>query len=387
LGLAANTYLRAQTPPVNDHFTNATLLTGNSVAFSGTLSNATFEPGEPYFQTGGDASVWWKWAPSVSTTVTIQIWPDSPIPTGAGAFAWLEIRPTSISQQVQTPLGSPAGRYVTQFLPMPTNWYYYIRVGGTWRGSFHAQLTASPQPVILQHPQDCTVSPYASAAFAALATGIPAPNYQWKFNGAPISGETAPLLLVYQVSTNAAGRYSVVVSNSVGVTESDMALLTVTPTNPFPKATMLGPTNGSSVFYLISGEPGRFYRSQITDDLSDWSRAWWGTSYAQATNVQSLFSTYLLNSQRQFVAVSLDTDNDACIAQLKAFHFAVAFYTLESGMPPSSVYGFDDLSRYFKSGTVPQCPGNGSYFLGATVLNDTVCSLDIFYQHRGHHWP
>jgi hypothetical protein len=56
-----------QTPPANDNFTNAILLSGYQVTFSGTLTNSTAEAGEPaieYNFYSSPRSVWWKWAPA-----------------------------------------------------------------------------------------------------------------------------------------------------------------------------------------------------------------------------------------------------------------------------------------------------------------------------------
>src|SRR3954467_13034281 len=63
--------------PPNDHFTNATPLYGNSVIFSGTLANATFEPGEPTRMCGlfdlALGSVWGLWAATNSTDVVVDV--------------------------------------------------------------------------------------------------------------------------------------------------------------------------------------------------------------------------------------------------------------------------------------------------------------------------
>jgi hypothetical protein len=76
--------------PVNDDFTNRTVLSGSSVTFTGTLESATLESGEPAAQNpfgtlgiwpykygGGvdQASVWWSWTASTSGPVTVDF-PD-----------------------------------------------------------------------------------------------------------------------------------------------------------------------------------------------------------------------------------------------------------------------------------------------------------------------
>jgi Ig-like domain-containing protein len=396
----ASTLLRAQTPPPNDNFTNAILLTGTNVSFVGTLSNATFETGEPPFLPSQNPlpSVWWKWAPSGAGPVTLQITPDSPFP--AGVAVWLEIllnaqpNPTyppfpELSQIALTRIYGWGG-FMTASLPNETN--YYFRVSGNWQGSFSAQFITLGQPTFVQQPEDCTVFTYETAMFSALATGLPAPHYQWRFNGVPLAGETAPILLLYNVTSNQVGQYSVTASNSAGVVSSAPAWLSVTETNPLPTVTMLGPTNGSRVFFIVKGQPGRYYKSITTADLRDWTYGGFPIyGYGPATNVNSLFSTFLLNAQQQFVSVSLDSGNDGCIGQLKAFHSALRFYVMENQLAPGSSYMMQDLDCYFKSGTAPNCPGGGAYVQGGATTNDPSCTrgwvVNSYIGTFGHHWP
>jgi len=156
--LAGATTAKAQTPPPNDNFTNAILLTGNQVGFSGTLASATLETFEPYVYYGFTRSVWWKWVPSALGPVVLQVTPNNP--SGGRIDAKLEVfRGTDLFHLEflnETTLDVPAGRFLMQSLYVPTNAYYYFRVSGNWQGSFDAQLAASAQPTILQHPESCT---------------------------------------------------------------------------------------------------------------------------------------------------------------------------------------------------------------------------------------
>ena len=297
---AAVTTARAQTPPPNDNFTNAILLSGNQVSFSGTLSNATLENWETFpitYPYEGLRSVWWKWTPVSPGPVLLQITPDNPgggrVDAGLQIYRGADVYlpyPNYLEYINRTTLDIPAGRFAIQSLYVPTNGFYFFRISGNWQGTFNVQLTASPQPVILHQPGDQTASPYGSAMFSALATGIPAPVYQWLFNGTPLPGQTASILLLHDLQTNATGRYSVIASNTGGSTESASAWLTVRATNPVPRVTMLGPTNGSRVYFLVEGEPGRYYRFLTTDDVNDWSYASPPpiSAYGQATNVKTL---------------------------------------------------------------------------------------------------
>src|SRR6266576_2234378 len=63
-----------QAPP-NDNFANAIVLRGNSTIFTGSLTNATFEPGESANLCGvpvEGASVWWSWTATNSSVVVIE---------------------------------------------------------------------------------------------------------------------------------------------------------------------------------------------------------------------------------------------------------------------------------------------------------------------------
>jgi hypothetical protein len=382
-----------QTPPANDNFTNAILLTGKQVSFSGILSNATIEGGESHLDFGATGSVWWKWVPASNGPVVLQVTPNNQ--SGGRIDARVDLFRGNTLSNLDflggTTLDIPAGRFLVQSLYVPTNSYYYFRISGKWQGSFNAQLTASTGPTIVQQPQDSTTSPYAAATFSALAAGIPRPAYQWMFNGTPLPGQTGAVLLLYNIQTNVAGGYSVIASNSGGTVQSATAWLTVRATNPVPVVTMLGPTNGSRVFFLVRGEPGRHYKSETTYDLNDWNLggppiAWWG----QATNVFTVFSTYLLSMDAQFVAVSLDTPTDGCIAQLQAMDSALNFYAVENGLGSLSTYTLQNLAPYFPGGVIPACPGHGTYAPGATVTNGVDCSLGNAYggpYDGGHHWP
>jgi hypothetical protein len=91
-----------------------------------------------------------------------------------------------------------------------------------------------PDPVpipasITTQPQGQNVNQYSNAVFTVVATGSPPPTYQWRFNGAPISGATGSSYTRTNVQPSDAGSYLVVVSNSTATVTSTNAILTVTP--------------------------------------------------------------------------------------------------------------------------------------------------------------
>ena len=67
----------------------------------------------------------------------------------------------------------------------------------------------------------------SNVTFTAIASGLPAPNYQWQFNGQNIASQTAASLSLTNVQFANAGGYSVIVTNAYGSVTSAVAQLTV----------------------------------------------------------------------------------------------------------------------------------------------------------------
>jgi Immunoglobulin domain/Lamin Tail Domain len=87
--------------------------------------------------------------------------------------------------------------------------------------SANAVLTVNPAPTppaILSMPTDIVAYVGQSVALTVQAQGNPAPTYQWKFNGSPLSSQTTNQLFLGGLQTTDSGAYSVTVSNLVGST-------------------------------------------------------------------------------------------------------------------------------------------------------------------------
>ncbi len=85
----------------------------------------------------------------------------------------------------------------------------------------------SSPPLITAQPQSQAVNADDPAVFAVTATGVPAPAYQWKFNGTNLLNETNATLTLNSVTVNQTGIYFVSLTNLVGTTNSQPAALTV----------------------------------------------------------------------------------------------------------------------------------------------------------------
>ena len=93
-----------------------------------------------------------------------------------------------------------------------------------------ARLTVSATataPVITRQPGNVVALAGRSATFTVVATGAPAPMYQWSQGSAPISGATGSTLSLASVTTADIGNYAVIVTNSAGTVTSSAATLAV----------------------------------------------------------------------------------------------------------------------------------------------------------------
>jgi hypothetical protein len=263
---------------------------------------------------------------------------------------------------------------------------YQIQVAGSWTSGFALKLTATNPPVFLIQPQSCAVSPYGSAFFSAFANvpvgrdghGVLTAWYQWTFNGVPIPGKVYPTLLIHRVTTNQAGNYSVIASNSAGLTESAVVTLTVTETNPIPEIAAVRPGNATQLPFTFKAEPGRWYEIESSQDLQNWVNPGW----LQATNPSSFLSVPRLGPN-QFVRASLNARTDVCVAQLKQMRAALAMYAIFNKVSPNSTYALVNLLPYIPvtdTGTLPLCPEGAYYSAQAAVTDAPTCSAGHGHQ-------
>jgi hypothetical protein len=82
-------------------------------------------------------------------------------------------------------------------------------------------------PAITTQPKSLVQHPKTIATFTVVATGVPAPAYQWYKNGSPIDGATGSSLVLRNINRGSRGTYQVRVSNALGSVVSVPATLTV----------------------------------------------------------------------------------------------------------------------------------------------------------------
>jgi uncharacterized delta-60 repeat protein len=91
-------------------------------------------------------------------------------------------------------------------------------------------------PSITIEPEDQNVALGQTASFSVAASGFPRPNLQWYFGATALPLQRGNALILSSAQFTNAGRYMVVVSNSVGSVTSVVATLTVNPPPASPGA-------------------------------------------------------------------------------------------------------------------------------------------------------
>jgi hypothetical protein len=95
-------------------------------------------------------------------------------------------------------------------------------------------IQVTPQPLIIVPPVDQTNAPGSNVTFTVTALGQPPLHYQWQLNGTNlvdethVTGVTTNTLTLTDITTNEAGTYEVIITNSFGSTNASATLNVVT---------------------------------------------------------------------------------------------------------------------------------------------------------------
>jgi len=147
--------------------------------------------------------------------------------TGPLSYQWLRngVAITGATSAFYTTPATTVADSGVQFQVRVTN-----AVGSVLSNAVTLTVTAPvvSAPTITTQPADTTASAGDTATFFVLATGSPAPTYQWRRNGSPIAGATGATYTTPTLAVGDSGAtYSVVVTNSQGSVTSRSATLTV----------------------------------------------------------------------------------------------------------------------------------------------------------------
>lgn len=256
---------------------------------AGTVSVRASQAGNDSYNAAPDVERSFKVTLATSApTITLQ---PANLTVSAGSTATLAVAatgnptPTYQWRKNFTPLAGATSSTLVLDNVQTTNAGSYDVIVSNDLGSVKSQVarltvTAGDQaPVITSQPVSQTVLRGHTASFSVVATGVPAPTYQWLKNGATIDGATDATLTLEQVQSTDAATYSVVVTNRAGHVTSAGAALRV-----------IAKSYAGSYFGKI-GEIG-FFAIYIHDDNT------------------GVFLAYLTDSGTPFVTRNVTVDDD-----------------------------------------------------------------------------
>lgn len=119
-------------------------------------------------------------------------------------------------------------------------------------------------PFLVSSPSARTNAARTTGLFAAVASGTPLLNYQWRINGTnleeggKLSGSKTPFLTLINVQQTNAGIYTVVVSNGFGMLTSSPASFGVGPPIGFYQIVPVKITAGQLQFSFIGNTNGKY---------------------------------------------------------------------------------------------------------------------------------
>lgn len=125
---------------------------------------------------------------------------------------------------------------------------------------------------VTSHPENQVVLHGGTAVFTANGDGWPAPAYQWQrhgtnlLNNGRVTGANSPTLTIASAQMGDMGSYRLVVSNSVGTTNSSDANLTVVPLRVWGN-NFFGQTNiPLTMTNVVAAAAGSYYNLVLKDD-------------------------------------------------------------------------------------------------------------------------
>lgn len=306
----------AGAPPINDAYSDATLLEGESISISASLAGATVEtnsigmvetssPGDLstlsciFFSSPPTQSLWWRWkAPRAGIVYlsmapfTNELFSCSPI-----VRVWYkdQIRSLFPFEQIPQQVVALASGWGT-----PPHLYWPILVDSGQElviqmvgqdptpCTFRLRMSPASAPILLEEPVSVSSAPLGSAVFYTRVIGalrdpqgnifgFPAlrlgARYQWFHGEEPIASATTASMLIRSVTSETAGSYHVVVTDDFGSVTSRVATVTMRDAQNEipPEIQVRREAQYSLPVFTLRGETGAWYNILSSEDLIHWN--------------------------------------------------------------------------------------------------------------------
>lgn len=150
-------------------------------------------------------------------------------------------------------------------------------------------------PAFTLQPVAQTVKLGTNVTFTAATTGLPAANYQWRFNGTNISGATNSSYALAFVDVTNAGNYSVFATNIMGSVVSTNAALAIAAPVAAQFTTIA--MDSDTVQIGFTGDAYWNYTIETSTNLTDWDAF---TNLTSTTGLFNFSAGSITNMPQQF---------------------------------------------------------------------------------------
>ena len=269
--------------------------------------------------------------------------------------------------------------------------YAKITGGGRTRYLYAPEIIqVLPAVIIATQPASQAVWAGSNVTFTLTAAGVPALTYQWRKNGASLTGATNANFTTNNITTNTAGIFSCVVSNAFGNAVSSNAVLTVlVPDLTKPTNTITAPNAGqrwSDAIFNVTGTAGDNVQvSNVWCQLNNlgWNLAATGNNWSNWTAQVSLPP-----GTNTISAYAVDTSGNFSLTNSVTFQFVVTnqIQVLATGLGnivPNYNNAWLEIGRNYSMTATPGTGfrftnWTGSLVTSAAALNFTMDSNLVF---------
>ena len=241
-------------------------------------------------------------------------------------------------------------------------------IWGTSTGVIATLTVKTNLPFLISNPRSLTNKVGTTATFSVTSSGSGPAAYQWYWNAFPlvssnkIAGATTSKLVISNVYFTDVGAYTVVVSNSVGITISAPASLTVLPEKVAPKIILGYPTATATVLrtnptiltYGAASDNFGISNIQVRLNTGSWADANGATNW-------NAFITMVKGTNTLYAKVT-DLCGNTNTVTAKFTYVPAASLTVETNGLGAASYTNNQLVALGQTNTIKATPGSGYRF-------------------------